>query len=118
MSDATLIYFPVRESQIRSKKVVCNNPKYKYKRLFTTLDGLIRHLQMTQKRFSHYTVVDIKRIPIDNNRFNVEGEVSAILPFSFDINQVFPLKYEITAPKVNPINKSADNIWTVNLFCR
>lgn len=117
-NDNSLIYFPLRKSQVRDKRVVCNNPKYKYKRLFTTLDGLVRHLQMTQKKFSWYTVVDIDKIPIATNRFNLDGQVSAVLPFSFDINDVYRLHYDIVSPYVNPINKSLDNIWDVNLFCR
>ena len=91
------IYFPLKSKDSSINKLTVKAERkgkiYKYQMLHTSLDALIRYLQLNNLSFDYYTIFPAKAITIVN-RYNLEGQVSAKLPFTVHINKVYPLKYK------------------------
>lgn len=94
------IYFPLTTKQKNKDKLVFNKGKYKYKLMHTSLDKLIKYLQLNQLVFNYYTIIPSTELNIAKNRFNLEGEISVVLPVTIKINKVFPLKYSNYTPSI------------------
>lgn len=98
------IYFPLNSDKT-GQTLTFTVKKNPYKLLHTSLDALIRHLQRNQQSFKFYAIVPLELIPIAKNRFNLEGEVSAILPFKFTVKTVKPLRYDLHHPVISPMHR-------------
>lgn len=98
------IYFPLNSDKT-GQTLTFTVKKNPYKLLHTSLDALIRHLQRNQQSFKFYAIIPLELIPIAKNRFNLEGEVSAILPFKFTVKTVKPLRYDLHHPVISPMHR-------------